>query len=513
VTDAAQVGRVFLVGAGPGDPRLITMRGVECLRRADVVVYDRLASPELLAYVPAEAERVFVGKGPRQHTMSQDEINALLVERGLMGRIVVRLKGGDPYVFGRGGEEGLALKAAGVPFEVVPGITSSIAGPSFAGIPVTHRNVASSFAVVTGHEDPTKSETAIRWAGLAQGPDTLVFLMGVEHLEEIVAKLLEHGRPVDEPVAAVRWATTPDQEVVAGTLADIVERVRSAGLRPPAILVVGKVVRLRPELDWRGRLPLAGLRVLVTRARQQASALSSRLIELGAVPIEYPTIEIQPLDDPSPLDAALREVEQFDWLVFTSTNGVDAFWARLEAIGKDARALARARIGAIGPSTAAALHAHGIVADWLPCEFVTASILDGFRQYELNGARMLLARADIAPPPLADGLREQGAIVSDVSAYRTIPSAESRARLLAALEQHQVDVITLTSSSTARNLVDGIGGRLDLLQGLTIASIGPVTATTARDLGLQVTVEADVYTIDGLVEALLAWAAARPRTS
>jgi uroporphyrinogen III methyltransferase/synthase len=513
VSDATPVGKVFLVGAGPGDPRLITVRGVECLRSADLVVYDRLASPELLGHVPAEAERVFVGKGPRQHTMTQDEINALLVERGLAGKLVVRLKGGDPYVFGRGGEEGIALKAAGVPFEVVPGITSSIAGPSFAGIPVTHRNLASSFAVVTGHEDPTKPETAIRWQGLAAGPDTLIFLMGVEHLEEIVGRLLEHGRPPEEPIAAIRWATTPDQEVVAGTLADIVERVREAQLRPPAVLVVGKVVGLRPELDWRSRLPLAGLRVLVTRARQQASVLSSRLIELGAVPIEYPTIEIQSLDDPSPLDEALASVEQFDWIVFTSTNGVDAFWERLASVGKDTRALAGARICAIGPSTAARLRDHGILADWLPPEFVTDSILDGFRAYDLHRARVLLARADIAPPLLANGLREQGAVVSDVTAYRTIPSAESRERLLTALEQRQIDVVTLTSSSTARNLVDGIGGRLDLLQGLTIASIGPVTAATARGLGLKVAVEAEVHTIDGLIDALLAWAAARPRTT
>lgn len=513
MSDASAIGKVFLVGAGPGDPRLITMRGVECLRRAEVVVYDRLAAPDLLAHAPADAERVFVGKGPGQHTMTQDEINTLLVERGLAGKAVVRLKGGDPYVFGRGGEEAIALHVAGIPFEVVPGITSSIAGPSFAGIPVTHRNVASSFAVVTGHEDPTKPGTAIRWQGLANGPDTLVFLMGVEHLQEIVGKLLEHGRPADEPVAAIRWATTPDQEVVAGTLADIVEHVREAKLRPPAVLVVGKVVDLRSELDWKGRLPLAGLRVLVTRARQQASALSSRLIELGAVPIEYPTIEIRPLVDPSSLDDALATVEQFDWLVFTSTNGVDAFWERLTSIGKDSRALAQARICAIGPSTAARLREHGILADWLPPEFVTDSILDGFRAHDLQGARVLLARADIASPLLATGLREQGAIVSDVTAYRTVPSAASRARLLAALDQRQIDVVTLTSSSTARNLVEGVHGRLDLLRGLTIASIGPVTTRTARELGLQVDVEARVHTIDGLIDALLVWANRRDQTA
>jgi len=509
MVERSQVGKVYLVGAGPGDPRLITVRGVECLKQAEVVVYDRLASSELLAYVPDSAERVFVGKGPRQHTMSQDEINALLVDRGLAGSCVVRLKGGDPYVFGRGGEEAIALHKAGVPFEVVPGITSSIAGPSFAGIPVTHRQVASSFAVVTGHEDPTKDGSSIRWAGLANGPDTLIFLMGVEHLESIVGNLVQHGRPETEPVALVRWATTPEQEVLTGTLGDIVKRVREANMRPPAVLVVGAVVTLRDALDWRSRLPLAGLRVLVTRARQQASALSARLIELGGVPLEYPTIEIRPVEDPAPFDAALANVGRFAWIVFTSTNGVEAFWERLLASGQDARALAPCRICTIGPSTAAALATCGITADWMPQEFVTDSVLVGFRAYDLHGADVLLARADIAPPLLADGLAAQGARITEVTAYRTVPSPESRDRLLQALEERRVDVVTLTSSSTARNLVDGIGGRLELLQGLTIASIGPVTSATARDLGLTVDVEADVHTIPGLVDALVRWASAR----
>ena len=507
--DPRQMGKVYLVGAGPGDPRLITVRGVECLRRAEVVVYDRLAAPELLDHAPPSAERVFVGKGPRQHTMSQDEINALLVQEGAAGKVVVRLKGGDPYVFGRGGEEGIALAGAGVPFEVVPGITSSIAGPASAGIPVTHRNIASSFAVVTGHEDPTKPETAIRWQGLANGPDTLVFLMGVEHLDEIVGRLLEHGRPPDEPVAAIRWATTLQQQVVDGTLATIVERVRAAALRPPAVLVVGRVAALRADLDWRGRLPLAGMRVLVTRARQQASALSGRLAELGAVPIEYPTIEIQPVEDAAPFEEAITSIERFSWIVFTSTNGVDAFWERLKKFGRDARALANAKICAIGPSTAAALEAHGLTADWLPRAFVTDSILEGFGQFDLKGAQVLMARADIAPPMLADGLRAMGAEVADVTAYRTVPSSESRQRLLSVLERFEVDAVTLTSSSTARNLVDGIDGRLDLLRGLTIASIGPVTSGTARDLGLTIDVEAQIHTIDGLVQALLSWATSR----
>jgi uroporphyrinogen III methyltransferase/synthase len=333
--------------------------------------------------------------------------------------------------------------------------------------------------------------------------------MGVENLESIVDSLRRHGRPAEQPAAAIRWATTPDQEVVAGTLGDIVARVQAAGLRPPAVLVVGDVVGLRESLDWRARLPLAGLRVLVTRARQQASALSARLIELGAVPLEYPTIEIRPSDDPAPFDAAIADVGQFAWLFFTSTNGVDAFWERLLASGHDSRALAPCKVCAIGPSTAAALAARGITADRLPTEFVTSSVLESFRDDDLRGARVLLARADIAPPLLADGLREQGAVVTEVAAYRTVPSPESRERLLAALEHRDVDVVTLTSSSTARNLVEGIGGRLDLLAGLTIASIGPVTSKTARDLGLTVDVEAAVHTIPGLLDALVTSAGRR----
>ncbi|MCI0346348.1 MAG: uroporphyrinogen-III C-methyltransferase, partial [Chloroflexi bacterium] len=292
------VGCVWLVGAGPGDPGLITVRGRECLEQADLVVYDRLAAPELLSWANPTAERVYVGKDPGRHTLSQGEINQLLVERARAGQQVVRLKGGDPFVFGRGGEEALALLGAGIPFEVVPGVTSAVAAPASAGIPVTHRGVASSFAVVTGHEDPSKPDSAIRWAQLAGGVDTLVFLMSVEHVGEIADNLLRAGRHADEPAAVIRWGTTTDQQTVSGTLSRIAQQIEEAGLRPPAVLVVGQVVDLHAKLDWRSRQPLAGLRVLVTRARQQASQFSARLRDLGAIPIEYPTIEIVPLDDP-----------------------------------------------------------------------------------------------------------------------------------------------------------------------------------------------------------------------
>ena len=499
-------GRVFLVGAGPGDPKLITLRGVECLREADVVVYDRLAAPGLLDHASPTADQVFVGKRRGRHTMSQEQVNQLLVDRARAGQTVVRLKGGDPYVFGRGGEEGICLAEAGIPFEVVPGVSSATAGPAFAGIPVTHRGLASSFAVVTGHEDPTKDDSAIRWDSLARGVDTLVFLMGVEQLGEIVDQLLRAGRPPDQPVAAIRWATTPRQEAVVGTLADIVERVRDADLRPPAVVVVGDVVRLHEQLDWRSSLPLAGLRVLVTRARQQASQLSARLADLGALPMEYPTIEIRPSEDDGAFDAALASLDRFEWVVFTSANGVDAVFDRLARRRRDARAFGACRVCAIGPSTAASLRARGIVADWMPEQFVTSAIVEGFREFDLRGAGVLLTRADIAPAALADGLREQGATVTEVTAYRTVPAEASRQQLIAAFEAGEIDVVTLTSSSTVRNLVGGIGDRGDLLDGVAIACIGPVTAETARELGLRPDVVAEEHTIPGLVAALVAWA-------
>jgi uroporphyrinogen III methyltransferase/synthase len=504
-------GHVFLVGAGPGDPKLITVRGLECLARADVVVYDRLAAPELLDHVRPDAERIFVGKGPGRHTLPQEGIDALLVDLGRLGKTVVRLKGGDPFVFGRGGEEGLALARAGVSFEVVPGVTSAIAAAAAAGIPVTHRGIASSFTVATGHEDPTKPDSAIRWEHLATGADTLVFLMGVEQLGEIVASLVEAGRSADEPAAAVRWGTTPRQQVVVGTLRDIADRVREARLTPPAVLIVGKVVELRGELDWRSRLPLAGLRVLVTRARHQASQLSARLVELGATPVEYPVIEIRPVEAGGQFDAALALLSDFAWVVFTSTNGVDAVFDRLTAGGKDARALAASRVCAIGPSTAAALKSRGIVADWMPEQFITDALVAGFRQFDLLDREVLLARADIAPPGLAEGLRAQGARVTEVAAYRTVPAAARRDRLLTALEAREIDLVTLTSSSTVRNLVEGLNGRRDLLSDVVVGCIGPVTAATARELGLRVDVEAGEHTIDGLIAAIVSWASDRSR--
>jgi uroporphyrinogen III methyltransferase/synthase len=507
-SDAAP-GTVYLVGAGPGDPELITVAGLTALRQADVVVYDRLAPPALLRAAKPEALLIDAGKAAGAHTLSQEAINTLLIEHARAGRTVVRLKGGDPFLFGRGGEEALALRRAGVPFRVVPGVTSAIAAPACAGIPVTHRGVAGSVLIATGHEAADGPGASFDWTAMARAADTLVFLMGVERLPAITECLLAAGRPADQPAALIRWGSTPEQEVVTATLGTIAARARERGIRPPAALVVGEVVRLREELAWLEMLPLFGARVLVTRAREQASGLVARLRALGALPLEFPAIACEPLEDPAPLDAALTTLAEQDWVVFTSQNGVTAVWERLAALGRDARAFAAARVCAIGPATAAALAARGIRADLVPETFTTAGVLAALRAAGVAGRRVLLLRADIAPPELAEGLRAAGALVTSVAAYRTRGGAQGGdelARLLA----DGVDIVTFTSSSTVTRLMAALNGDPACLNGALVAAIGPVTAAAARAAGLRVDVEAQEHTIDGLVAALVeAWPRAR----
>jgi uroporphyrinogen III methyltransferase/synthase len=496
-------GFVSLVGAGPGDPGLLTLRGAEALAAADVVIYDYLANPALLAHAQPDAERIYVGKKAGCHTLSQDEINALLVDRARAGQQVARLKGGDPFVFGRGGEEALALVGAGVSFEVIPGVTSAVAAPAYAGIPVTHRGLASSFAVVTGHEGADKTESAIDWARLATGVDTLVFLMGVGNLAQIVEQLVAHGRPVETPIALVHWGTMPCQETVTGTLADIVDKVRLADLKPPAVTVVGQVVDLWMALHWFERRPLFGQRVLVTRTQTQASALAAKLRALGAEAVELPTIEIVPPEDWGPLDRAIESLPTCQWIVFTSVNGVEFTWERLREAGLDARALHGAKLAAIGPATAGALQTRGLHPDYVPPKYVAEAIAAGLG--DVRGQRILLPRADIARPVLADLLRQGGAQVVEVAAYRTLQPQMDANGLGAVLGD--ISVATFTSSSTVRNLAAmARESNLDLVQalaGATIACIGPITARTAQDLGLPVHVMAQEYTIDGLVAALI----------
>jgi uroporphyrinogen III methyltransferase/synthase len=485
----------------------MTVAGVAALAQAEVVVYDRLVNDRLLELAPSSAERIFVGKEAGAHALRQEEINAVLVDKARQGKRVVRLKGGDPYVFGRGGEEAEALAAAGIPFEVVPGVTSAVAVPAYAGIPVTHRGLASSFAVITGHEDPAKAETAVDWSKLATGVDTLVFLMGTATLPQIVEKLVEHGRPAATPVAVIRWGTTPAQEVVTGTLADIVRRVEESRLEPPAVTVVGEVVRLREKLRWFDSpqaKPLFGKRVLVTRTRQQASVLSRLLAQEGAEPIELPALELVARDDPRRLGRAIGALARgrYQWVVFTSASGVDIFFQRLKEAGRDARAFAGARLCAIGPGTAAALAARGLQADLVPDEFVAESVVEALRPRLRPGDGVLVPRAESARPELVEGLRSCGAKVGEVTLYRAAVPKEAPAEALRRLRAGEVDVVTFASSSAVKNLLKLLAGGMAPLKGPLIACIGPVTARTAREAGLEVGVESKEHTIPGLVAAL-----------
>jgi uroporphyrinogen III methyltransferase/synthase len=500
-----KAGIVYLVGAGPGDPGLITVRGRDCIRRADVIIYDYLAAPALLKHARENAERIYVGKKGGDHTLSQDGINALLVEKGLTGAIVTRLKGGDPFIFGRGGEEAEALIAAGIPYEIVPGVTSAIAAPAYAGIPLTHRKFTSTVAFVTGHEDPEKEETGIDWASLARGIGTLVFLMGVKNLPNIVHRLMEHGQPPATPTALVRWGTTTRQQTVVGTLETIVQRVKEAGLKAPAVTVVGDVVNLRAVMQWYEQRPLFGKRIVVTRARAQASDLVRRLADLGAECLEYPTIEVAPVKDLGPLDRAIEKIDQYDWLVFTSVNGVRFFFERLSALGRDVRALGRLKTAAIGPATAAALKERGLNTDIMPESYRAESIAAVFKGLDVAGSKILLPRADGARPVLPLELSRMGARVEEIITYRTHPADHSAAELIAKLENRKVDVITFTSSSTATNFRALLpDARFEqLLQGVTVASIGPITTETAQKLGFTVRLTADTYTIPGLVESIV----------
>jgi uroporphyrinogen III methyltransferase/synthase len=481
---------VFLVGAGPGDPGLLTRRGAELLATAEVVVHDRLANPVLLDLAPADAVRISVGKAPGDVEATQEQINAVLVEHGSTGRRVVRLKGGDPFVFGRGGEEAEALLAAGIPFEVVPGITSAIAAPAYGGIPVTHRGLSTNVTIVTGHEDPEKGRTDVEWEALAKVGGTLVILMGAARLGDIAARLMVGGLAPDTPVAAVRNGTRPDQHTVRATLATVTD----AGVRAPSAIVVGDVAAL--DLAWFETRPLFGRSVVVTRAREQASELRVQLESLGAEVLELPAIRVETMA------FELPHLHRYAWLVFTSANGVRAFFEQgLDAAGLDARALGGIRLAAIGPGTAAALAARGLRPDLVPDRFVAESLLEGFPAPGTPGERVLLARAEQARDVLPEGLGERGHTVDVLAVYRTVP-AEPEPRVLERIRTGDVDAWTFTSSSTVDNFVDAVGTLPDLQP--TVVSIGPVTSQTARTRGLRVDAEADPHTIAGLVQAVLA---------
>ena len=493
-----RIGVVYIVGAGPGDRKLITLKGMECLQRADVVIYDLLLNDALLEHCPAHTEKI-QAPDPRIRATRQDELNHLLVEHAKAGKIVVRLKGGDPYIFGRGGEEAIALTEANIPFEVVPGVTSAVAASAYAGIPVTHRDYASSVAFVTGHSAALRSDSNINWEQLATAVDTLVVYMGVAHLRQIVKRLITHGRDPQTPVSLVRVGTTPQQHVVQGTLADIVQKVEAVQLKSPAIIVVGEVNRLREQLRWFDTKSLFGKRILVTRARAQASEFADLLEANGAEVIQFPTIKIQPIegvDVPSP--------NEYDWVIFTSVNAVEIFYERLRENGKDARAFGTTKICAVGPKTVKALHSIGIHPDFIPSHSrgsVIAAEIEGIRD-----RRVLLPRAKIATADLPNGLRERGAHVNDVHLYDTVRvSGENRDEIETDLLNGSIDFVTFTSSSTVTNFLEMFPNRAPsvLFANTQVAVIGPTTQKTAMEYGIQVDVIAKEASIESLVETIV----------
>ncbi len=495
-------GKVYLIGAGPGDPGLLGLKAKECLETADAVVYDRLADPRIIEFCRKDAEMVYVGKASANHTMRQPDINKLLVKLAAEGKTVARLKGGDPFVFGRGGEEAIELLEAGLPFEFVPGVTSAIAVAEYAGIPVTHRHVATSFAVITGHEDPTKGESTINWKGLATAVDTLVFLMGVENIERISSQLIANGRSADCPAAVIRWGTRPEQRTLITTVGKAAADVKATGMKPPAIFLVGEVVKLREQLQWFDNKPLFGKTVIVTRARAQASALTKKLEAQGARVLEVPAIKIVPPADFAPLDKAIAEIDTYKWLILTSVNGVEYFFNRLQKAGKDSRALCGVKIAAIGSATAEALKSYGITADLIPSAYKAEELADALAEDTKAGDKLLLARAKVARNVLPERLRALGAQVDVVAAYETVTDCQNKEELLDALESGEASVVTFTSSSTVTNLLDVLGDKKDLLNKVALAAIGPVTAETLEKNGLKPAISAAEYTIDGLMTAI-----------
>lgn len=497
-------GIVYLVGAGPGDPSLITLRGAECLKKAEVIVYDYLANEQLLNYAPESAERIYAGKIGGRHNQGQDEINNLLIEKGKEGKVVVRLKGGDPFVFGRGGEECEALRDAGISFEVVPGVTAAVGAASYSGIPLTHRDVTASVAFVTGQEGKDKSESNIDWDRLSLGSGTVVFYMGITTLRQNMQRLIEHGRAADTPVALVRWATTPCQQVLTGTLENIADRADECAFKPPAVTIVGEVVALREKLMWFDRRPLCGRKIIVTRSAEQAGEFSAKLAGRGATVLECPTINLVEPESWQLLDLAIRDIGSYDWLILTSWNAVRYFFQRLRILGLDARALAGCKICAVGPKTADEISSFGIVPDLIPKNYKAEGVVDEFTRLDMHGSRVLFPRADKARDVIPRELKRIGAHVDSPVVYRNVFPDRLPPETLFALEKRSVDCITFTSSSTVQNLAAMLGEELmlDMLKGVVVASIGPITSKSCRELGLKVDIEPEAYTLEALTLAI-----------
>lgn len=498
---ATSSGICYLVGAGPGDPGLLTLKGKECIEAADVLVYDYLCNPEHLRYAKPGTERIYVGKKAGDHTLSQEEINKLIVKLTREGKTVTRLKGGDPVLFGRGAEEAAELHGAGVKFEIVPGITSAIAGPAYAGIPVTHRSHASMLTIFTGHEDPTKPDTSLDYAKLAQADGTKVFLMGVERIEDIIGEFLKHGAKPETPMALVRWATHGCQQTLVGTLATMAAKVKEAGFKAPAVAVIGDVVTEREHLNWFEDRPLFGKKIVVTRTRQQASTLSKQLALLGADVIELPTIRIEPAEDQLEFGQLVQDCHTYEWIVFTSPNGVDAFFTMFDKLYNDARSIGGARIACVGPGTAEKIKARHLAVDLMPEKnFVAEGLVKAFDQHQnMENVNVLWVRGAETREVIANGLTAMGAIVDEAIGYRTVAETEDNLEALARLKNEGADMITFTSASTVEHFLDL---HVQLPGTCKIASIGPVTSAAIKKYDFNVDVEARESTIPGLVAAI-----------
>lgn len=498
------IGVVYLVGAGPGDPRLITLRGAECLKIADVVVYDALANARLLELAPPHAERVSVGKRHGERCMSQEAIQELLVSEARAGKTVVRLKGGDPFVFGRGGEEAAALRAAGVRYEVVPGVTAGVAAPAYAGIPVTHRNFASAVAFVTGHEDPDKPESKLDSPGLAAFPGTLVFYMGVSRLASLCESLIRHGKAPATPAAVVEWGTSPTQRTVSATLTDIAGRVQTAGVCAPAVIVIGQVASLAESLRWFEDRPLFGQRIVVTRPAHQSAPMADRLASLGAEVLELPAVRVEPPPDWNVVDGAIERLSNYEWLVFTSTNGVTFFMNRLSVRGRDARAFGHVRIAAIGTATARELERYHLRADLVPDEANSESLVEAFRGQGTD-TRLLLLRADHGREALPEGLRAAGIPFDEIAVYRTVDETKWDPDIVDRIARGEVDSVTLTSPRIVRSLASHLpdAAKAQLGKRTKLVSISALTSAAAEECGFAVAAEASTANTDALIDAIL----------
>jgi len=494
-------GMVYLVGAGPGDPDLITVKGAQLLAGCDVVLYDYLAPPEILDLVNPAAEKIYVGKEGGEHTLPQEKINSLLVEYAKRGKKIVRLKGGDPFIFGRGGEEAEALAEAGVLFEFVPGVSSAVAAPAYAGIPLTHRRFISSVTIITGHEDPTKPFGAINWEQVASGDSTLVILMGMRNLRDNMRRLISAGLDPATPVAIVRWGTRPNQQTLTATVATAADEAERVKFKAPAVIVVGRVVEFRDKLKWFERRPLLGKRIIVTRAREQAGQLSSRLREAGAEVFEAPAIKIVSRTDSPAVKAAIARIAEFDWVVVTSVNGVRYLFEALDAAGLDARTLGGKKLAAIGPATAQALRDRGLRADAVPEEFKAEGLVEAMGDTSVKGRKILIARAEEARDVLPEELRHKGAEVTIAPVYSSIMPPDATENLKRIFVKKRPDMIAFTSSSTVKNFMKMAEGKN--LDGIDIASIGPITSETIRGFGLKIAVQPAEYTIPMLVDAII----------